>query len=171
MQTRKLIAVLALAATSALAADGIPPSLQKEAERAFAEGKTYFIWTTNAQPVQGTEGFGMGATASALAIDVQIHARSLTNTPSFRTKAEVDAVDRQDERMTTYMATFPAAPAPGFTFKAPESSCTAWIVAQNRSLKGSGRARVWLIPADSQKAGTNALSNTLEVKVQFKDTK
>ena len=171
MKASTLIKILAVAAANAIATDQIPQQLRKEAQQTFSEGKPYFIWTTNAQPVIGKEAVGLGWMATAAVIDVQIVAHTPTNGPLFRLRTELDTIDPKGERPNTHTSIFPDESAPGFACEPPDFSyvAPAWIIATNATMKGSGSARIRLVPADSKKAGTNALSNVLQVRVQFKN--
>jgi hypothetical protein len=181
MQACKFIVALALAAGVASAAGGnaeIPPALKDKAERVFAEGKPYFVWSTNAEPVIGWEAApGIG---SMVSINVQMIARSPTNTPDFRFKSELEFIDRRGpEKITTSIGTFPGGEGPSFTFRPkgrtagghPVSSELMYAGARDVALKGSGTIRIQVFKADDQKMNTNAISNTLEMKVKFSDSK
>lgn len=163
--TRTLASVLAALATAAFAAESIPSHLQKEADLAFAQGKPYFIWSTNAEPVSGQVIFGYG---SFVGIAIQVMARSATNTPHLRTYAELDALEGKNKEATTFTSTFPApSDHKGFSYEGPGSSARAAVWAREISLTGVGVMRIRLIPAVGSTTQTNALSNTLEIKVTF----
>ena len=163
MRILAILTMAAMALNQALAADGIPAKHRAEAQKAFAEGKVYFIWTTNAVPLSGQSVTPLGSFA---ALTVHFAARSPTQTPAFRLETVLEAVDAQTMKVTKFTTTAPGKDS--FPGRSAGHETTS-VFAEKLVLKGTGKARLFLLGAE-RAAGTNALSNVLEVEITFPGT-
>jgi hypothetical protein len=161
----RILAAIAvgLMVVRAYAADEIPERFKKGAEKTFAEGKSYFIWTTNTHAVRGQSSPGF----SAVSIDCKMIAGSSTNVPNFRAETEGTARDRKDGTLTQYGGTFPGKRGKAWNYEKPGHPFNTYCVAL-AELEGASRAKIWLVDGESGK--TNAISNVLVVDVEFKGT-
>ena len=163
---RALTAIMTgLALASTVAAQDIPQELKKDAAKAFAEGKTYFIWTPKADAIQGASVMRQ----SVAAVSIKVAARFPTNTPAFRVSGEIVAINRDNNSLTQNTSTIPDRSKKGFGYKRPGTSYPMIFATKDGVLlKGKGTLSVRLVTADSEITNTNAISNTLALDVEFK---
>lgn len=141
----------------------LPKELRQQANKAFADGKSYFIWVEEKAPLTGGElPFG-----SVVGITLHYLASDKTKPEVFRVKMELTGVDFEKELGTTFVSV--SDEEAGGKREGKKSTV---LLAEGKKLTGSGVARVYLIAdADEKATKPKAISNTLEVKVEFPKTK
>ena len=150
-------------------ADEIPPTLKKEAEKVFAADKAYFIWIIAEQPVKPVKEGVLESYQSFAFVTVRFAARNPTNTPAFRIKTAFIAVEPDNKTTTPFITTAPGTNS-AFEGKPLGDHVTA-VMSDRQPLRGLGMAKVWLISADDKAADGKAISNTVDLKVDFTDKK
>ena len=103
---------------------------------------------------------------SFAALTVHFAARSPTQTPAFRLETVLEAVEAQTMKVTKFTTTAPGKDS--FPGRSAGHETTS-VFAEKLVLKGTGKARLFLLGAE-RAAGTNALSNVLEVEIAFPGT-
>ncbi len=136
----------------------IPEHLKGGAERTFASGKPFFIWTTVQQPVVGR---GNGAIVPIKWAAKTPDQNSFAKTP-FCLRAATTTVDVKGVTNNYCMTLGP------FRNVKQGEELQGMVGSRGRKLV-SASVVYSLVPVDSHGPTPEAVSNTVEVKVDFKD--